>query len=103
VTVKNAAFVRNLQCVGNQDGPLRQKDRTAELFPPEILEDEVIGPDVVDLANVYMALRVLGSIQKKRWVHHRSIQEAYMRRVTGIGGTFFTARDTSAPRAWYKR
>ena len=30
-------------------------------------------------------------------------REAYMRRVTGIGGIFFKARDAVALRAWYQR
>jgi hypothetical protein len=32
-------------------------NRTAERFPLEILEDEVVGSDVVDLANVWMVDR----------------------------------------------
>jgi hypothetical protein len=43
IAVKNAAFVRSLQCVGNlarQPHSLVSRDRTAERFPLQIFEDE---------------------------------------------------------------
>ena len=57
IAVKNAAFMRGVQCVGNlarQPHRFVSRNRTAERFPLEILEDEVVGSDVVDLANVWM-------------------------------------------------
>ena len=64
IAVKNAAFVRRVQCVGNlarQPHSFVSSHRTAERFPLEILEDEVIGSDVVDLANVWMVDRGNGA------------------------------------------
>ena len=60
IAVKNAAFVRSLQCVGNLDRELHglvSRDRTLEWFSLQIFEDEVVGADVVDLANVWMVDR----------------------------------------------
>ena len=60
----NAAFVRRVQCVGNlarQPYGFVSSHRTADRFPLEILEDEVIGSDVVDLANVWMVDRGNGA------------------------------------------
>ena len=64
IAVKNAAFVRGVQCVGNlarQPHRFVLRNRTAERFPLEILEDEVVGSDVVDLANVWMVDRGNGA------------------------------------------
>jgi hypothetical protein len=64
IAVKNAAFVRRVQCVGNlarQPHGFVSSRRTADRFPLEILEDEVIGSDIVDLANVWMVDRGNGA------------------------------------------
>ena len=60
IAVKNAAFVRRVQSVGDlarQPHGFVSSHRTADRLPLEILEDEVIGSDVVDLANVWMVER----------------------------------------------
>ena len=60
IAVKNAAFVRRVQGVGNlarQPHSFVSSHRTAERFALEILEDEIVGSDVVDLANVWMVDR----------------------------------------------
>ena len=60
IAVQNAAFVRGVQCVGDlapQPHRFVSSNGTAERFPLEILEDEVIGSDVVDLANVWVVDR----------------------------------------------
>jgi hypothetical protein len=60
IAVKNAAFVRRVQCVGNlarQTNRLVRADGTAQRLSLEIFEDEVIGTDVVDLADVWMVDR----------------------------------------------
>jgi hypothetical protein len=60
IAVKNAACVRRVQRVGNLAGqPHRfvSSHWTAERFALEILEDEVVGSDVVDLANVWVVDR----------------------------------------------
>ena len=52
IAVKDAAFVRGVQWVGNlarQPQRCVSSNRTAERLPLEILEDQVIGSDVVDL------------------------------------------------------
>ena len=62
--MQNAAFVRRVQGVGNlarQPHGFVSSHRTADRFPLEILEDEVIGSDVVDLANVWMVDRGNGA------------------------------------------
>ena len=64
IAVKNAAFVRSLQCVRNlarQTHRFVRNDGTAQRFPLEIFENEVIGSDVVDLANVWMVDRGNGA------------------------------------------
>jgi hypothetical protein len=64
IAVKNAAFVRRVQRVGDlarQPHRFILRHRAAERFPLEILEDQVIGSDVVDLANVWMVDRGDGS------------------------------------------
>jgi predicted enzyme related to lactoylglutathione lyase len=43
-----------------------------------------------------------GAAGKYAFVHHPS-QEVPMKRVTGIGGVFFKAKDAPALRAWYRR
>ena len=60
IAVKNAAFVRRVQCVGNlarQTHRVVPSDGTAQHFPLQIFEDEVLGSDVVDLADVWMVDR----------------------------------------------
>jgi hypothetical protein len=60
IAVKNAQFVRRVQGVGNLARQLHRfvsTDGTAEGFPLEILEDQVVGSDVVDLADVWMVDR----------------------------------------------
>src|SRR5690349_12242573 len=64
IAVKNAAFVRGVQCVRNlarQPHRFVWSNRTSERFSLEILEDEVVGSDVVDLANVWMVDRSDGA------------------------------------------
>ena len=64
IAVKDPAFVRRVQGVGDlarQPYSFVSSNRTADRFPVEILEDEVIGSDVVDLANVWMVDRGNGA------------------------------------------
>jgi hypothetical protein len=64
IAVKDAAFVRGVQRVGNlarQPHRFILRHRPAQRFPLEILEDQVIGPDIVDLANVWVVDRGNGA------------------------------------------
>jgi len=69
IAVKNAAFVRRLQCGGNlarQPHSIFSSDRTAERLSFEIFENEVVGSDVVDLANVMVDRAVSERIMGQR-------------------------------------
>ena len=93
IAVKNAAFVRRLQRVGNlarQTHRLVRNDRTAQRFPVEIFENEVVGSDIVDLANMWMvdrgnrarfALKLARIVSNQPLDRDRAIQASIVRLV----------------------
>ena len=60
IAVQDAAVVRGLDRVGDLARPAarrRRDQRTAQRVALQVLEDEVVGTDVVDLADVWMVER----------------------------------------------